>query len=404
MLNKDSEIKDIPHENFKNNQEEIFELVHATTHSLLYRMKKDGKYFIVKQNALFNELGRRILRHEYEISIGLNHPNIVNIYEYRYSDDYSDQIVMEYVEGRSLNEFLSENTPLRERKRIFLELLDVIDYLHNNRIIHNDIKPENIIISKTRNRVKLIDLGLSDDDVNFALKSIGFTKGFSAPELIKENKSDIRSDIYSLGMIFKILFGDRYSAISKKCLRNNPDKRFQNIQALERRINRLYWRWLLPLLIIIIGLLSVLIVWAINEWESEKMEREQLKTAVMVQSKEIDLQKNSNSDLKTKYENLKDSIDSVQQKTRIHEQKKQNMLNSFSNQLGRATKTSLDSLKKAKNYFEMSAIRFNYRHKIQSIYDAFPKKIDEEDLSSQIKFIFDSELEKLNKEYDALVP
>lgn len=413
MENKDSEIIDIPKEDLKNKSEEIFDLIHTTIHSLLYRMKKDGKFFIVKQNAKLDEIGRRILRREYEVSIGLNHPNIVNIYEYVYSEGFADHIVMEYVEGRSLNDFLTERPSLKERKRIFMELLDAIDYLHKNRIIHNDIKPENILISRTGDRVKLIDLGLSDDDVNYALKSIGFTKGYSAPELINENKSDIRSDIYSLGIIFRFLFGNRYSVVSKKCLRNNPYKRFQNIEDLKRVWQKLYLRWVVPVVLFTVLSLTVLTGLIVNEWNNEKLERENLKDEITAQSLEIQRQEESYNGLnesfvglnesyvglKEKYETLKDSISMIQQAEEERKQRKKDILNSFSNQLNKTTKIAIDSLKIAKNLPAWTAIRIHYKSKIQSIFDAIPKKVGEEDLTYQLKLIIESEQEKLDKVY-----
>ena len=178
MFGKDSEIRDIPDSDSNDFFSEV-ELIYATSHSLLYRMRKDGKYFIVKQSAIPEEKGRKILRREYELSIGIDHPNIVDVYEYKRGEDGKDKIIMEYVEGRNLNDFLAERPSLKSRKRIFSELLDAIEYLHKKGVVHNDLKPENILISRNGNRLKLIDLGLANDDAHFAVKSPGFTKGFS---------------------------------------------------------------------------------------------------------------------------------------------------------------------------------------------------------------------------------
>ena len=403
MISKDSEIIDFKEQNFNHNSEEVFELIHTTSHSLLYRMRRDGKYFIVKQSVLSEENGRKILRREYEIARGISHPNIVDVYEYRFSDDYQDSIIMEYVEGRTLNDFLTESPPFKTKKRIFSELLDAIEYLHRQRIIHNDIKPENIIVSSTGDRVKLIDLGLSDDDANYAIKTPGFTKGFSAPELLEKGKSDIRSDIYSLGVIAKLLFGNRYKVISGKCVRHNPNKRFQTTAEVRRQWSRFYWRWLIPLICLSVLFISFAIVILIKEWQTQSREREVLKNEISQQNLELIEQKESFGDLKNNYEFLQDSLKVAKQIAMEHENKKNSMINNFINQLTNYSNSTIDSLNKSDHYFEMSSRRLNYKNKVRSFYKSYPKIVDNEDITIELKNIMEEEFEKVDKEFDNIL-
>lgn len=401
---KDSEIKDISKLKVDNNSDEVYELIHTTSHSILYRMRRDGKYFIVKQSTLSDEKGRKILRREYEISIGLYHPNIVNIYEYRPDENFQDSIILEYVDGRTLTDFLSESPSFKTKKRIFSELLDAIDYLHQNRIIHNDVKPENIIISRTGNHLKLIDLGLSDDDVHYAVKSIGYTKGYSAPELINEGMSDVRSDIYSLGIIARLLFGKKYRGIYKKCLRDNPDKRFQDIPDLRKKWERLYWRWLGPSIIVAGAVIAFLIVLLVNDRNSQNNEREQLKAELSLQNMELAAQKQTFEDLKIRYNSLNDSITEAE-RTRVEMGKqRKEIIDRFSVQLQRMTQATIDSLRKSTDYFEMSPIRMHYMEKAWKFYESQNKTINGEDLSPQFYSILINEMSKVDKEFEKLLP
>lgn len=396
MIAKDSEITDVPYENFKNNTEEIFELIYTTSHSILYRIKKDGKYFIVKQNANLNELGRRILRREYEISIGLTHPNIIDIYEYRYSEDYDDRIIMEYVDGRSLIDFLSEAPGIKEKKRIFMELLDAIDYLHKNRIIHNDIKPENILITRIGNRVKLIDLGLSDDDANYILKSVGFTKGYAAPELINEGKSNIKSDIYSIGIIAKFLFGKRYNGIIKKCISYRPEKRFSDIKSLRRSFERVFLKWLIPLIVFIAIAVSMGISGIV---ETQKQKFSGLEDTISLQTQILNKQIKANQQLSRSYSRVKDSLNMIINDLSAHEELKNQRFADFQRKIRESSLRSLDSIKNSTDEYQIIQIKMNYQNKMQKLFDQESKIVDGEDIGPQLHSIMYAEMEQAFHEF-----
>ena len=130
-------------------------------------------------------------------------------------------LVEEYVDGRSLSEYLAEKPSLEARRRVFLQLLAVVGYLHGKGVIHNDLSPANILITRSDNDVKLIDLGYSDDDTHYLLKSLGGTREYASPELIAGGRVDARSDIWTLGRLMKDIFPRRYRRIAGKCTRED---------------------------------------------------------------------------------------------------------------------------------------------------------------------------------------
>lgn len=248
-------------------------LLKTTPSSNLYRISKDGKHFLIKTTKDKSKRAIAMLRREYELSISCSHYNIVHIFTYEYNTPVGEGIVMEYIDGRSLDIFLAENPPYDIRRRIFEELLSAVGYLHKQGIIHNDIKPTNILISHTDNTLKLIDLGLADNDAYYVIKRAGCTRQYASPELLAQNETlDARSDIYSVGVVMRDIFQNRYAYISSKCTKKKPSDRYSDITQLQQAwVNRnRQWKWAGGLIAIVIFLLP-LILYGVRINNEQKM-------------------------------------------------------------------------------------------------------------------------------------
>lgn len=208
-----------------------YRIVSTLKEGRLYLAEKAGKRFVLKTAA--GAKGLELLKREYEIFLRLQHPFIASAIAWEESTSIGPAIVMEYIRGRSLAQYLQEKPSLEARKRAFGQLLEAVGAIHRQSIIHNDIKPENILITEADNDVKLIDFGFADGDAHILEKGLGGTRRYASPELLAHQETDARSDIYSIGCLMRDLFPGRYCLISRKCCQSNPDKRYRNIDALK---------------------------------------------------------------------------------------------------------------------------------------------------------------------------
>ena len=209
------------------------EVFATTSLAVLYRVRKAGKYFIIKTPKDTSARSLAMLKREYELSIGRQHPNVVNVFTFEESTVVGPGIVMEYVDGRTLTSFLAENPTPAMRRRVFEQLLQAVAYIHRSGIVHNDIKPENILVTRADNDVRLIDFGLADDDAHYLARTLGCTPAYASPELLmQEENIDARSDIYSLGMIMHDIFGNRYLRIAGRSLCAQRGRRYANAEEL----------------------------------------------------------------------------------------------------------------------------------------------------------------------------
>ncbi len=141
-------------------------------------------------------------RSEAQSAAGLEHPNIVNIYDVG-SENGMYYIVMEYVEGITLKTYIEKKGRLnfKEAISIAIQVGRGIEAAHNKNIIHRDIKPQNIIIS-TEGKVKVTDFGIARAATSNTIHAdVMGSVHYSSPEQARNGYVDTRSDIYSLGIV-----------------------------------------------------------------------------------------------------------------------------------------------------------------------------------------------------------
>ena len=162
---------------------------------------------------------KEILRKEFDILMSLNSDNIVNVITWEEAIiGIGSCIVMEYVDGQTLDKFLANNPTKKDTLIVLAELLKAVAYVHDKQIIHRDIKPTNIMVLSDGHHIKLIDFGLADSEAYEILKQPCGTEGYVSAEQ-KCGVNDVRNDIYSIGCIMKEMrLGWQYQGIIKKCL------------------------------------------------------------------------------------------------------------------------------------------------------------------------------------------
>ena len=205
-------------------------------------------------------------RTEAQSAAGLEHPNIVNIYDVG-SENGMHYIVMEYVEGITLKTYIEKKGQLsfKEAVSIAIQVGRGIEAAHNKHIVHRDIKPQNIMIS-TEGKVKVMDFGIARAATSNTINSdVMGSVHYSSPEQARNGFVDGKSDIYSLGIVMyemvtgRVPFdGDTTVAVAiqhlqeemvapsayapdlpismekiiLKCTQKNPDRRYESMGDL----------------------------------------------------------------------------------------------------------------------------------------------------------------------------
>lgn len=146
------------------------------------------------------------LQHEFKFLSSLSHPNLVRVQQFGNERDLHF-FTMELVEGRDLMASLADSS-LEERLRLVAQLCRALEYIHQNDIIHLDLKPSNVLVT-TDGQVKLTDFGLAHCSRSQGLLKAAGTPSYMSPEVISGQMPDGRSDLYSLGVLLYQIFAGR---------------------------------------------------------------------------------------------------------------------------------------------------------------------------------------------------
>ena len=238
------------------------EILSTSEVNIVARAKRYGRWWLLKglNKQVANEMAyQQRLRKELELLMQLQHPNVVSAVGLEQIDDIGPCIVMEYVEGLTLKDWLHNHHPRKERRRVAMEIAETVGYIHSKGVVHRDLKPENIIITNTGDNVKLIDFGLADTDSHTILKQPAGTQQYMSPEQMQTAVADVRNDIYSLGVVYgQMNLGLDFRHIIKRCQRPIA-RRYQNVALLLDDIQRrgsvrsaLLWTMLVLLIVVLV--------------------------------------------------------------------------------------------------------------------------------------------------------
>ena len=193
---------------------EIIEKIGAGGMAIVYKARchkldREVAIKVLREEYLEDEIFLRKFETEALQASKLAHPNIVSIFDVGFEDDVH-YIVMEYINGSTLKKLLSETreSDYVRYLKILIEAAEALNNAHRNGIIHRDIKSQNIIITDD-GKVKVADFGIATatttSTISMTSNAIGSVHYFS-PEQAKGERIDIRSDIYSLGIVMFEMF------------------------------------------------------------------------------------------------------------------------------------------------------------------------------------------------------
>ena len=258
-----------------------YEIVEELGHggmSVVYRGLDSALEREVAVKVLHNHLAKKAenrqrFHREAKAIARLRHPNILEIYDFSSENADRSYIVMEYVEGENLRQFITrtEHPPAEVAALVCLEICEALEHAHDHGIIHRDLKPENVMVSSD-GTLKLMDFGIAhviDAETMTATGSLMGSPAHMAPEIIDGKKADVRADVFALGTVLywlatgklpfeganapqvlrKVLecdfpdpeevdarVGHVLGGVIRRCLARDPADRYESVAAVRRAL------------------------------------------------------------------------------------------------------------------------------------------------------------------------
>ena len=197
---------------------QIEKVLKTTKNLKVYLIKKDEKLFVLKTVTSFDAKTITMLKNEVKNLILLENFNIVpKVIEYNF-DDENNYAILEYIEGNPIDKI--KGFSFDEKLDSIFKVLDVIKKIHEMGIVHCDLKPSHIILTKN-NDIKIIDFGISSYKDENLLRGYGNIQYCSLEQLFHENVT-FSTDIYALGIIiYELLIGENIFGTEKEEIKKN---------------------------------------------------------------------------------------------------------------------------------------------------------------------------------------
>lgn len=242
---------------WNNNPDSVVEELPSTGSTCLtYKVLREGTFYFIKrlkpelmQDAHYRELFRK----EFAVGQRLSSPYLPHYISLVEEGDTMD-MEMEYVAGESLVDVLQDNPAYFHKRanvqRFLVQLLTGLQHLHEQRVVHLDLNPRNVLLTKVNQSVRIVDLGYCYADTEPYV--LGGTEGFMAPEQQREGAHvDARSDIYIVGCLLRYIEEQTGRSlprdlvrIMKRCLQADPKERFQTVDEMLQLLGKHRWAYL----------------------------------------------------------------------------------------------------------------------------------------------------------------
>ena len=220
----------------------------ASTHgnSRLFTASCNGRKVLIKAlkaDRANDPKCRARLKEEYEITSQLEQKFIRKALAFETIQGLGDCLILEFIDGKSLAEHVRVGT-LNEKqiKTVLIDLCDGLNYMHQRGIVHCDLKPENVMVTASDGRAKIIDIGLPETEYKTDRELLIKENEFIAPELIKGEECDPRSDVYSLGKIIEFISErnllSQFKSVATHCTQFSREQRFDNIMEVKSYLTK----------------------------------------------------------------------------------------------------------------------------------------------------------------------